>query len=322
VIGAFVLLAAGLMAFGGGKLFQQKTHFVTLFEGSVKGLRVGSNVSFRGVPIGYVTDIQIALDADTFETGTLVTLEMLPKTMRIISDGKVMESTMGAIGMNADELIKRGLRAQLDVESFVTGQLIVELDLHPDQPAVMRVVNPRYPEIPSIPSNIQIFMERVRTLLGDVQNKVPVDDILKNLEAALAGLSELAKSTELREAVAGLNRFINARETQGLPARLDATIGDLGNASRALRVLAESGNERLVPALEKAGPVVAQLDTTLKEAEQTLKAARGQLESNPETALQLADALKEVEGAARALRVLVDYLERHPEALLRGKEEP
>ena len=322
VIGAVVLFAAGLMVFGGAKLFQQKHYFVTLFEGSVKGLRVGSSVTFRGVPIGNVTDIQIVLDADTFETGTLVTFETIPKSMRIVSDGQVMESTMGAIGMNTEELIKRGLRAQLDVESFVTGRLVIELDLHPDQPAVMRVVAPKYPEIPSIPGDLQQVLEKIRNYFADVQIKVPIEQLMANLEGTLAGLNSLANSVELRSALEGLSRLVNARDTQALPARLGAAVEDMEQTSRALRGLVAQGNERLVPALEGIGPVFKQIEGTLREAELTLKAARGQLESNPETAAQLTDALKEVEGAARALRLLVDYLERHPETLLQGKDKP
>jgi hypothetical protein len=65
--------------------------------------------------------------------------------------------------------------------------------------------------------------------------------------------------------------------------------------------------------------MMEQLDATLKEGEMVMVLARGQLESNPETAAQLADALRELERSARAIRVLVDSLERRPEALIRGK---
>ncbi|MDH5276998.1 MAG: MCE family protein, partial [Gammaproteobacteria bacterium] len=81
-------------------------------------------------------------------------------------------------------------------------------------------------------------------------------------------------------------------------------------------------DERLDPVLERALPMMEQLEGTLKEGEAVLSLARGQLESNPETAAQLADALRELERSARAIRVLVDALERRPEALLRGKSKP
>jgi paraquat-inducible protein B len=322
VIGAVVLLAAGLMAFGGAKLFQDKTRYVTYFEGSVKGLRVGSNLNFRGVPIGYVTDIQIVLNAGTLNMGTLVTLETTPKVVRVIREGQVTEAAMGALGMSVDELIKAGLRTQLDVESFVTGQLVVDVDFHPDEPAVFRVTKPRYPEIPSIPSNIQQVLARLQRVFANVEDKVPIEQIVTNLEGTLAGLNRLANSPDLQETLAGMNRLANAQEMQDLPRALRATISDLQETSRALRELAKNVEERVVPAFEGVGPVFAQLKSTLEEAERTVRATRRQLESNPETAAQLTSTLKEVEGAARALRVLVDYLERNPEALLRGKPNP
>jgi paraquat-inducible protein B len=73
--------------------------------------------------------------------------------------------------------------------------------------------------------------------------------------------------------------------------------------------------------------VLANLDLTLTSARGTLVSARGTLtnagnltESNSPQLQQLGSTLQEVSRAARAVRVLADYLERHPEALLRGKK--
>jgi paraquat-inducible protein B len=81
-------------------------------------------------------------------------------------------------------------------------------------------------------------------------------------------------------------------------------------------------DQRLEPALQRALPLMEQLANTLQEGEAVLALARGQLESNPETAVQLADALRELERSARSIRILVDALERQPEALIRGKSKP
>ena len=71
---------------------------------------------------------------------------------------------------------------------------------------------------------------------------------------------------------------------------------------------------------------IAQLDTTLATAQGTLVSARGTLENtgnltepNSAQVQQFSSTLQEVSRAARSLRVLADYLERHPEALVRGK---
>ena len=75
VVGAVVLLAVGVSLFGGAQLFAPKSIVVTYFEGSVKGLRIGSNVLFRGVRVGFVSDIQLMGDAESLEPVVRATLD-------------------------------------------------------------------------------------------------------------------------------------------------------------------------------------------------------------------------------------------------------
>jgi paraquat-inducible protein B len=72
---------------------------------------------------------------------------------------------------------------------------------------------------------------------------------------------------------------------------------------------------------------ITQLDKTMVSAQGALLSARGTLdntstltEPNSAQVQQFSSTLQEVSRAARSLRVLADYLERHPEALLRGKQ--
>jgi paraquat-inducible protein B len=326
LIGAFVLagialLVTGVLVFGGRALFQTKQQFVTYFEGSVQGLRIGSNVLFRGVRVGYVTDIQVITDESMLNYQIPVTFEILPDSVTVISGGKAFGS-LSTTNARLDEMIKAGLRTRLDVESFVTGQLVVDLDMHPDTKAVFRGQDPPHPEIPSIPSGIQQVMQRLEKFVTDVQTKVPLDRVVGDLLSAINGFDELVNSPDLKASLAGINRLVNARDTQQLPASLTGAITDLQATTRDARALIGNVDRRLDPALAQAVPLMEQLARTLKEGEVVLALARGQLESNPETAAQLADALRELERSARAIRVLVDALERQPEALLRGKSKP
>ena len=326
LIGTFVLagiglLVAGVLVFGGRELFQTKQKFVTYFEGSVQGLRVGSNVLFRGVRVGYVTDITVTTDQSMLNYQIPVTFEILPDSVTVVSGGKAFGS-LSTTDSRLDEMIKAGLRTRLDVESFVTGQLVVDLDMHPETKAVFRGQNPAYPEIPSIPSGIQQVMERIETFLNNVQEKVPLDRVAEDLLSAIDGFNQLVNSPDLKAAIAGVNKLVNDRSTQQLPASLAGTLADLQAATRDARALIGHVDQRLDPALQKAVPLMEQMQSTLKEGEAVLALARGQLESNPETAARLADALLELERSARAMRILVDSLERQPEALLRGKSRP
>lgn len=326
MIGAFVLagialLVIGALVFGGRELFQDKQKFVTYFDGSVQGLRVGSNVLFRGVRVGYVTDIQVITDESMLKYQIPVTFEILPESVTLGSGGKAFRS-LSNDNSQLEDMIRAGLRTRLDVESFVTGQLVVDMDMRPETEAVFRGQNTPYPEIPSIPSGIQQVMQRIETFLSNVQQKVPFEQVVEDLVGAIKGLDELANSEDLRASLAGINKLVNAREMQEMPVALNGALTELKAATREARALIGNVDRRLDPALEKAVPLMEQLGATLEEGEKVLALARGQLESNPETAAQLADALRELERAARAIRVLVDSIERQPEALIRGKSQP
>ena len=127
VVGAIVLLATGVALFGGKELFVDRQQYIAYFQEPTQGLRNGANVSMNGVRIGYVSDIALLVDAQSLNTLTRVKLELLPDTyIQTIEGVPVAEGMQVEIGH--DWLVdKAGLRAQLDLESFVTGQLLVEL---------------------------------------------------------------------------------------------------------------------------------------------------------------------------------------------------
>lgn len=323
LIGAFVLagvalLVISVLVFGGRELFQKTQRFVTYFDGSVQGLRVGSNVLFRGVRVGYVTDIQVVADESLTRYQIPVVFEILPDAVTVVSGGQAL-GDLSSADSRLQDMISAGLRTQLDIESFVTGQLVVDLDMYPETEAVFRGRNPRYPEIPSIPSGIQLLMQRVQEILNDVQRKVPLDRVVQDLLSAVNGFDKLVNSPDLHAAIAGVNRLVNSSETQNLPTTLQGALAELQAATRETRELVGRVDKELEPALQRALPLMEQLESTLREGEAVLRLARDQIEANPETAAQLAAALRELERSARAIRILVDTIERQPEALLRGK---
>lgn len=326
VIGAFVLaglalLVIGVLVFGGRELFQRKQSFVTYFEGSVQGLRVGSNVQFRGVRVGYVTSIRVTADPNLVEYQIPVVFEILPDAVTVVSGGQVI-GNLSTAGSRLDEMIRAGLRARLAVESFVTGQLVIELDMVPDTPAVFRGQDPPWPEIPSIPSGIQQLVQRLERIVSSVEQKVPMEQVVSDLVEAIGGFNRLVNSPDLKAALAGANRVINAPATQGLPDSLQGAIADVGAAARDTRALVGKVDQRLAPALEQALPVMERLESALTEADAVLAQARQQLADNPQAAAQLTATLRELERSARALRILADSIERQPEALIRGKRRP
>jgi paraquat-inducible protein B len=320
VVGALVLIAAGVALFGGAQFFSQREFYVAYFDEDTKGLRVGSNVLTNGVRIGQVSEIALLIDTASYRTLTRVTLEILPDNFVQTRNGEVVGQGMER-NVTHKELVDAGLRANLDVESFVTGQLLVELAMRPDTPATMRSVDPPYPEIPTMQSNIQALLDEVQEWIGQARENIDVEEWSRRFGNILRGLDELSNSEDLRRSLAGIRAIMDSDETRGLATSVAAALEDVriaaADASEMFRAL-DTGVGTLV---EDVGPVITQLNTTLREAEQALAAARGQLRGESEQVMQLQATLHEIERATRAMREFFDYLERNPESLLKGRQQ-
>lgn len=321
VIGAVVLIAVGVALFGGSELFRETTRYVTYFDRSVKGLRVGSNVLFRGVRIGYVTEIRIVGDIDTLEFGIPVIFEVLPNAVSLIKEGRFLGPASEREAIDLDRLIDAGLRAQLNSESLITGQLVIELDLLPETEPVFRGISPPYPEIPSIPSDIQQAIEDVRRFVTEVQSSVDVPEVLANLQNIAAGLDRIINSEEVERIFTGVERFVNSDDTQALTADLRVAVRDLRTTLADTRNLVNNADTEVQGLAQKLDPVLQDLDAAIVEGSKILADLDNQIGAESEVNYELINTLTEIQRAARSLRALTEYLERHPEAFLRGKTE-
>ena len=321
VVGAMVLLAVGVAVFGGAELFAKRYNYVAYFEEQTKGLREGSNVVLNGVRIGYVSEIALLIDETEFETMTRVTLEILPDTYIPISEGAPIDADLREV-IPHDTLIREaGLRAQLEIESFVTGQLMVRLDMRPDTPIEMAGIRSEHPEIPTIRSDIQVLLARMQAWLSNIEDTVDIDVLAEGFTKALTGFAALTTSPDLHESLAGLNAFINDEDTQALGESLKLLLDELSVAVTDASELFDRASTGMDTLESDVLPVLQQLGDTLETAERTLQVAQLQLRGDSEQVYQLQSTLQEVEYAATALREFFDYLERNPESLIRGKRE-
>jgi len=267
VLGAIALVVGGLVVFGGGLLFRDTSTYVMYFDDSVTGLSPGADVTFRGVKVGEVTRIIATID-EQLDIDIPVFVEIGGGVLEQRSGDPAEASQRGRV---MPILIKRGLRAQLGLQSLVTGQLHVALDFHPDRPAEFRG-DGRVPEIPTIASPLSEIRERFQEL--------PLKDI----------------AAEALGVLRSIERFVGSEELTSSLRNLDGTL-------LAMRRVAETLEAQLPPLSESANDAFSALS-----------------EDSP-TRYALDDALVEVAAAARAVRALADYLERHPESLLSGKSE-
>jgi paraquat-inducible protein B len=180
VIGAMVLLMVAIVVFGSGELFKRTNKFVLYFDGSVKGLAIGAPVMFRGVGIGTVKDIALIYDS---KAGTIT----LPVIVEIEQDRIKGAPSFGEPD-GVKKMIALGLRGNLEVQSFLTGQLMISFDFYPDKTAKLRGIVSQYPELPTLPTSPDI---------SKIMNEIPIKEISKNLEATALGVNKLVNSSAI-----------------------------------------------------------------------------------------------------------------------------
>src|SRR5258707_10021152 len=134
VVGSFALALVAIVVVGSGNLFKKPVRFVCMFQGNVNGLRIGAPVKFKGVQIGTVEQIRLVLSPSAGELKSDITDMHIPV---IIGIDHEMITQRGATGMalspgGFESKISRGLSAQLEAQSLLTGLLYVDLDLPPD----------------------------------------------------------------------------------------------------------------------------------------------------------------------------------------------
>lgn len=261
------------------RTYTEKLHYILHFQGSIRGLTVGAPVEFRGIKIGQVVDIKAEFDQKTLTPRITVLVETEPQRWKSLGESNVDHKT------EIETLVAKGLRAQLKTGSLITGQLFVDIDIHPDAPKAQVKYEQKFPELPTIPAPLQIIAARVNQILSKLE-RVPIEKIGKDLGDTLENVKHLSESKELLEAVQALNATL--QETRQLVQNLDS---------------------KVTPAIT----------STLDQAQKTLVSVEGTLGQDSPLQHEMRQAMKELGEAARAVRILTDYLERHPEALVYGK---
>jgi len=286
VLGAIALTVAAVVTIGSGHLFRNTLKFVLYFQGSVNGLEKGSPVKFRGVPIGTVTDILLALPQRRGDPRIPVIIEI--DNDRIRELGVTLELGSGS-DVIASLTHDAGLRAQLQQQSFITGQLFIGLDFVPGSP--MELVLPEggpIPEIPTLPTKLEQAQAKIEAVLEQL-GKIDWESVGRSLTSTIDGVNRLVNSSEVQSTLVAL------RET-------------------------------LVEIRKAVGPFGASANGAATDLRAAIKRLQGTLDrfdalADPKAPLVqgASDALSEVGEAARAVRRLAEDLDRDPSVLLRGK---
>lgn len=341
ILGAAVLAVIAVFAFGGGSLFRQAGRFVMHFSGSVKGLNIGAPVQLKGVPIGKVIGINLEYSPTEKSFFTQVLIEVPTGSVKIIGEAEssALDSRKLATETSIHNLIEAGLRAKLEAQSFVTGQLLVAFDFYPDTPVSLMGFKDDMQELPTLPSDMEALAKTFDT--------IDFPAVAESISNAAKGIDELANSPDLHEAVASVNDTL--KRYGQLASNLDRHVAQLSTEVAAtmvdIRQLVKTADGQITPMAtgitdtaadirktvanldDRLQPVMQNIEDTTASARDAFQQAElmlGNLThlSDEDSALiyRVDETMTQLSKAAAALALLADYLGRHPEALLQGKQ--
>ena len=262
----------------------------------------------RGVEIGHVTDIDLIFDTDTIDVIMLVNAEIRGENLQRRGDSD-------SDGDFTEEMIARGLRAQLNTQSLLTGLLYIQLDFHPNSQLILAETDSPYTQIPTIPTELQ--------------------RLTREFEAI--NFSELGANLQIM--AAGLSKFISSDAFQRLPEDLEATLATIATLSAQLTRQLENSGPKLDTLLDTATATaevihseipkismatidtLSQLDRALTNFDHTMTELGNLVADDSSTRYEMNKALRELALAGRAVRLLAKTLEEQPQALLRGRSE-
>ncbi len=268
------------------RTYTRKLRYVMYFDGSVRGLAAGAPVEFKGLPIGTVLDVRLEFEpADTsFRIPVLVEIEPERIIERAAQSATPPEQTIA-------KLVESGLRGRLQTGNLLTGSLYVDMNMYPDAPLELKgAPGGRYPELPTIPGSIEAIT-------------ATLEDFVAQLDSVdLAGIAKALQGT-----LEGTDALLNTR-ADGDP------VTDLQTAMRSLRNLLTTLDESNV------GETVEAANSVLRSVNRTLELANASLAPNAPLQYGAVAVLSELEETARAIRALVEMLERQPQSLLLGRD--
>ncbi len=308
VLGGVALALAAIVLFGRFNFLNPSIRAAIVFQDSIKGLSVGAPVTFRGVRVGAVESIGIEFDPKT-------KVAYIPVTVKLEPGHALITRPEGDETVRLPDLISRGLRAELNVQSFVTGQSQIDLDFDPASAPILHASITDLPEIPTRQSTLQRATEQL--------SQLPLRELTDNTAATLESLRGLAEKLDrdLPPLVNSLqrtaDRSADAADNAGqaikaVQSRLDVTLSAVDQA-------AASGNRQL----DQRG---AELHTLLSASNQTIVQVRDLVSSlksltaeHAGSRTNIESTLRDLAAAAAALRGFASDVEHDPQLLLTGR---
>gem|GEM_PF-2486506 len=268
--------------------------FLIRFTGTVRGLQPGAAVEVRGIRIGDVQSVGLEYAPDSNSFVVPVVIELQPSLFPAVGPHpRTAEETYAA----ADALVQRGLRAQLSYSQLLGGDALVTLDIKSDAAPGHLGRAGAIPELPAGPTPREMIAERLQPLLDKLAD-APIDRMFADMQASAAALKDLVNGPQLRGALDELRTAsVELRDVvKRFGDHSDALMNNLGETMRSTNRL-----------IDRTGQTLATIDRQVGDRSPLLADIRG--------------LVQQLDGAARSIRLLAEYLERNPDALISGKSD-
>ena len=314
VLGAFLLVIAGIILLGGENIFAQKRRFVIYFGDAIKGLTVGAPVTFKGVVVGRVANLKVRYVKETGRTEIPVLIDLDPN--KVVTPNDEEEATR-----LLRQMIDQGLRAQMNPESLITNQQVVQLDFFPGTPVRLVDSDLPYPQIPSLPSSF----DQLQASIGMAAQSLP--DLAASATLALNQISNLltpANQQKVSHILDNLESVTGNLAAHG--ADLGKTLVSLQQASDELNRVLKGIDQTLADNRQPLGEMVVKLNSTaesVKTLTDTLNAMlaenrAGVADFSNGTLYDLGGLIADSRKLVRRANDTLDQLDRDPSRFLFG----
>ena len=264
--------------------FDEFDYYLIEFEQSIRGLKAGAPIEYRGMRVGTIEQVPATGISDDrplyFQQGnTAVPILVKIEYGRIYEDASVAAKYWSD---NIEQWIKSGLRASLKSGNLLTGAVYIELDFYPNAEAVTLAQTSAYPILPSVQSGITVLSEQVTHLLNKL-NGLPLETTVNELEGTLKQHRLLAME---------MNQLVEALNDNNITEKVDNNLVSLEST-------------------------LTQLTSSLKQFEQTMT----QYQKGSGVMDQLSDTLEELESLSNRLKPISKGLNEQPNMLIFNKAD-
>lgn len=198
------------------RFFDMYLEYVMMFDESVRGLNPGAPVEYRGIRIGTVKKVPLSMPSEREGFSN----RQIPVLVRIELE-RIYEhvdiDSLDELKATLERQFKGGLRATLKTGSLLTGALLVDTEVYPDEemPELHRYQD--YDIFPTKAGGFAEIQKQVSSILTKISN-LPLEDTLVGLNESMSAAQKTLSATE--NVANELTVLLAQKDTQAIPGEI------------------------------------------------------------------------------------------------------